>query len=99
MITLQPVTLEGSGIWLEPMSEEHHDGLVAAASDGTLWDLWFTVIPKPDGMRTYIADALAAQRSGTMLPWVVSDVATNTIIGTTRYHDVQAAMDRVEIGY
>jgi RimJ/RimL family protein N-acetyltransferase len=99
MISLQPVTLEGNGVRLEPLSEDHHDALVAAASDGNLWELWFTVIPPPDGMKTYIKDALTGQQNGVMLPWVVRDLATNMVIGATRYHDILPAMDRVEIGY
>src|ERR1041385_786611 len=50
-------------------------------------------------MKTYIRDALAGQQNGVMLPWVVREIATGTIIGTTRYHDILPAMDRVEIGY
>jgi len=99
MITLKPVVLEGRGIRLEPMTEDHHDALVAASADGKLSELWFTVIPAADGMRQYVADALANQKNGTMLPWVVRELATDTIIGSTRYHDVLPAMDRVEIGY
>ena len=34
-----------------------------------------------------------------MLPWAVRDLASGLIIGTTRYHDIVAAIDRVEIGY
>ena len=34
-----------------------------------------------------------------MLPWAVRDLATNTIVGSTRYHDIVPAIDRVEIGY
>jgi len=98
---LQPssVVLEGHGIRLEPLSQDHHDALVAAASDGTLWELWFTTIPPPDGMRKYIDDALRGQRDGHMLPWVVREAATGEIVGSTRYHDIVTAIDRVEIGY
>ena len=45
MITLTPTTLEGHGIRLEPLGPEHADALAAAASDGKLWELWFTVVP------------------------------------------------------
>jgi len=98
MIQLRPVTLEGHGIRLEPMSEEHHDGLAAAAADGKLWELWFTTVPAPNETRAYIAGALAGQKDGHMLPWVVRDAKTGTVIGSTRYHDIVAAIDRVEIG-
>jgi N-acetyltransferase len=42
---------------------------------------------------------LKGQDAGQMLPWAVRDVATNTIVGSTRYHDIVRAIDRVEIGY
>ena len=99
MIDLQPATLEGHGIRLEPLIEGHHDALAVAAADGKLWELWFTSVPAPGATSTYIADALEGQRDGHMLPWAVRDLASDTIVGTTRYHDIVAAIDRVEIGY
>lgn len=99
MITPIPVTLEGRGIRLEPLTLEHHDALVAAASDGTLWELWFTSVPEPPQARSYIEAALAGQRDGHMLPWAVRELGSNKVIGTSRYHDIVAAIDRVEIGY
>lgn len=99
MITVGPATLEGHGIRLEPLAAEHHDGLVAAASDGELWNLWFTTVPDASSARGYIADALKGQEAGHMLPWAVRDLATGAIVGSTRYHDIVPAIDRVEIGY
>jgi RimJ/RimL family protein N-acetyltransferase len=99
MIQLQPATLEGHGIRLEPMTTSHAEALAAAAADGRLWELWFTAVPPPGEMAAYIADALQAQRDGHMLPWVVRDAAGGAVIGTTRYHDIQPAIDRVEIGH
>ncbi len=97
MIHTSPVTLEGHGIRLEPLAYEHEAGLAAAVADGNLWELWFTTVPKPDGTRAYIAEALQGQKDGHMLPWVVRE--NGTIIGSTRYHDIVADIDRVEIGY
>jgi RimJ/RimL family protein N-acetyltransferase len=99
MIAPKPLLLEGRGIRLEPLAEDHAEALAAAASDGRLWELWFTAVPPPDGMRGYVADALKGQREGHMLPWAVRDVSSGAIIGSTRYHDIMAAIDRVEIGY
>lgn len=99
MIHAQPIVLERDGVRLEPLNDEHQVGLGAAASDGRLWEVWFTAVPPPDGMRTYIAAALEGQRAGHMLPWAVIDVPSGAIIGSTRYHDVVSALDRVEIGY
>ena len=99
MITVQPVTLERDGIRLEPLNANHESALVSAASDGRLWELWFTAVPFPEAMAAYIATALAGQRDGHMLPWVVRDVERDAVIGSTRYHDIVPAIDRVEIGY
>jgi N-acetyltransferase len=99
VITLDPVTLEGNGIRLEPLTPAHKEALATAAADGKLWELWFTSVPKPEEVAGYITDALNGHRAGHMLPWAVRDLATDTIVGSTRYHDVVAAIDRVEIGY
>jgi N-acetyltransferase len=99
MITPVPVTLEGHGVRLEPLTTEHRDALDAATADGRLWELWFTSVPSPAETTKYIADALAGQQLGHMLPWVVRELGTSTIIGTTRYHDIVPVIDRVEIGY
>ncbi|MES2176588.1 MAG: GNAT family protein [Gemmatimonadota bacterium] len=99
MITLSPVTLEGHGVRLEPLTLAHADALTEAASDGRLWELWFTAVPEPAGTSAYIEIALAGQNAGHMLPWVVRELSTNAIVGSTRYHDIVPAIDRVEIGH
>ena len=99
MIPPRPTVLEGHGVRLEPLAREHHDGLVAAAGDGELWTLWFTSVPAPAETHAYIAAALAGQDAGHMLPWAVRELDSGAIVGSTRYHDIVAAVDRVEIGY
>jgi N-acetyltransferase len=56
-------------------------------------------VPEPGGMRDYITAGLKGQQDGHMLPWAVRDLASGTVVGTTRYHDIVASIDRVEIGY
>ena len=99
MITFTPIVLEGYGVRLEPLELEHERELATAAADGALWELWFTQVPAPAETRAYIETALAGQREGRMLPWVVRNLVTGTLVGSTRFHDVAANIDRVEIGY
>lgn len=99
MIALQPVTLDGYGVRLDPLAPEHAEGLRDAASDGRLWELWFTSVPERGEVEAYVAAALEGQRAGHMLPWVVRDAASGAVIGATRFHDIVPAIDRVEIGY
>jgi RimJ/RimL family protein N-acetyltransferase len=99
MIHSKPVSLEGGGVRLEPLAFGHAVDLAEAARDGELWKLWITAVPDPDGVDRYIQDALKGMAEGHMLPWAVRDLATDRIVGATRYHDIHAAIDRVEIGY
>jgi RimJ/RimL family protein N-acetyltransferase len=99
VIDPRPIVLEGRGMRLEPLTLDHTDGLAAAAADGKLWELWFTSVPGPGQAQSYIATALEGQRAGHMLAWAVRELGSGVIIGTTRYHDIVAAIDRVEIGY
>lgn len=99
MIKAAPATLEGHGVRLEPLTREHHDGLAAAASDGRLWELFYTSVPEPDQVHAYISAALGGQERGDMLPWAVRDLKSGDIVGSTRYHDIVPSADRVEIGY
>lgn len=98
-----PVTLAGTYVRLEPLSHDHHDGLVEAVRDGELWQLWYTSVPAPDQMAAEIDRRLALQESGSMLPFTTRllDRATGgpgRIIGMTSYMNIDAATPRVEIG-
>ncbi len=99
MTWLKPVTLEDSGVALVPLSHDHHDALVDAVRDGELWNLWYTLIPKPEGMTAEIDRRLGLQEKGAMLPFTVLDKSQNgKPVGMTTYMNVDAANRRVEIG-
>ena len=101
MINPLPVTLEGYGVRLEPLELAHAAALGAAAADGELWRLWYVAVADlaPGGERAYVEAALAGQQAGHMLPWVVRELASGEIVGSTRYHDIVREIDRVEVGY
>jgi len=99
VIAASPTRLEGHGVRLEPLTPAHGKELAEAAADGCLWELWFTSVPAPDGMAAYVGDALAGQAAGHMLPWAVRELGGGKLVGSTRYHDIVPAIDRVEIGY
>jgi RimJ/RimL family protein N-acetyltransferase len=100
MLNVSPVTLTDGRIRLEPMSLDHVDALKAAAADGELWNLRFTSVPDPDDTRGYVERALAMRDQGNRLPFVVVDLENDDrIIGSTSYHDIVPAIDRLEIGW
>ncbi len=95
----EPVTLYGRHVRLEPLHAEHEPDLQEAASDGSLWQLRVTSVPEPDQTAIYIANALMGQHDGSMLPFVVREIASGRVVGCTRFHDIVTPVDRVEIGY
>jgi RimJ/RimL family protein N-acetyltransferase len=97
MLNVQPVTLTDGRIRLEPLSLDHVDDLKAAAADGELWNLRVTSVPTPEDTRGYVERALAAKDR---LPFVVVDLENGgRIVGSTSYHDILPAVDRLEIGW
>jgi len=94
----EPVLLEAGRVRLVPMAREHAAGLAAAARDGELWKLRITSVPAPGEEADYVEAALKGQEQGHMLPFVVLGT-DGQVIGTTRYHDIVPAVDRLEIGY
>lgn len=99
MRTPEPVALASPRLRLEPLSADHAPGLEAAARDGELWNLRVTSVPEPGETAAYIQAALAGQAAGHMLPFAVIAPEGGRVIGTTRYHDIVPAVERLEIGY
>jgi RimJ/RimL family protein N-acetyltransferase len=96
---VEAVVLSGEHVELSPLTAEDHDGLIAAASDGELWTLSYTRVPRPDEMRETIASYLVARDEATMMPFTVRRAGTGEIVGVSTFCNVDAANRRVEIGY
>jgi RimJ/RimL family protein N-acetyltransferase len=98
MAWLEPVTLVAASARVEPLAPEHCADLCAAVSDGELWKLWYTSVPRPEDMEQEIARRLALQAAGSMLPFAVIETATDTAVGMTTFMHADAVNRRVEIG-
>jgi RimJ/RimL family protein N-acetyltransferase len=96
MIHIEPTALEFNGVRLEPLTLAHVDGLRLAAADGELWNLRVTSVPEPHRTQAYVHTAL---ETPDRVPFAVVDSSSGAVIGTTSYHDILPAVDRVEIGY
>jgi RimJ/RimL family protein N-acetyltransferase len=97
MLNVQPVTLTDGRVRLEPLRPAHVDALKAAAADGELWKIRVTSVPEPDDTQGYIERALAMRDR---LPFVVVDLENDSrVVGSTSYHDILPAVDRLEIGW
>jgi len=102
MAFADPVTLEGRYVLLSPMArgraEALAEALAVAATDGSMWESKVTTIPRPEGARAYVDQALAELERGVSLPFVTVERAGGRVVGTTRFMNIEAPHRRLEIG-
>lgn len=96
---IYPVTLAGHHVRLEPLSTAHAESLIAAAGDGQLWNSTVTLVPSRENIGEYIDAALQGQANGRELPFVIMRKLSDTVVGTTRFYDIERNDRRVAIGY
>ena len=94
-----PVTLEGRFVRLEPLSMNHLAPLCEVGLDPELWRMGLSVIGSQDDMTSYIATALQWQAEGTALPFVTIERSSGTVVGSTRFANIDRGHRRVEIGW
>jgi RimJ/RimL family protein N-acetyltransferase len=96
---IEPVTLAGDHVVLEPLDVAHQSGLAKAAADGALWELWYTSVPAPERVGEYVATALDWRERLGAMPFAVRARQSGAVVGCTRYFNVEPANRRLEIGY
>lgn len=68
---LRPIQLEGELVKLVPLQKSQKVDLAFAASDGNLWELWYTSVPSPKTIDSYLDIALSEQEKGNALPFAI----------------------------
>jgi N-acetyltransferase len=91
--------LVGRYIILRPPSIEDIDGLSIVARDGEIWKNRFSQFPNLNEIEKYIQEMLDLSSKGSILPFVTIHKASNTIVGTTRYLNIDYENHRLEIGH
>jgi RimJ/RimL family protein N-acetyltransferase len=96
---VEPVTLDGTYVRLEPLSMDHLSGLTQVGLDAEIWRWMPMFVQSPQDMRTLIEEALGEAEAGTMVPLATIDKATGKPVGSTRYLSIVPAHRRLEIGW
>ena len=91
--------LEGEVVRLEPLAPTHVPALCEVGLEPSLWRWTLSSVRTPEDMRDYVSSALAAREQGTGYPFVTVERASGRVVGSTRYHAIEPAHRRVEIGY
>ena len=94
-----PVTLTGSFVHLEPLTEAHVPALAAVGCDDRIWRLMlYGMIRTQEDMRVWVQELLRRQAAGTDLPFVVVHLESGHVVGATRYLEMRPSHKSLELG-
>jgi len=96
---IEPITLEGRLVRLEPLSLDHVPGLAAVGLEPAIWQ-WTLARPSSVGeVRAWAETAIANRDAGTELPFATIDRSTGRPIGSSRFMSIVLEHRRLEIGW
>jgi RimJ/RimL family protein N-acetyltransferase len=99
MIAIEPVTLAGRHVRLEPLGWEHEPDLVEAGADPDI-SRWLPVdLSDAAALHLWLEESLATRETGTEMPFAVIDLASGRAIGSTRFMDIRPTHNAAEIGW
>ena len=93
MLIIKPIMLEGNYVLLRPPLTTDVFGLSLAAKDGEIWNNPYAFFPHENEMSEYL------KGSDSFLPFIIVDKKSGTILGSTRYLDIDYDNYRMEIGH
>ncbi|MBX3628060.1 MAG: GNAT family N-acetyltransferase [Rhizobacter sp.] len=96
---IQKTVLAGDNVKLEPLDQRHLPGLAVAISDGALWELPVTIVPRPEDLPQFFNAAESAYSSQKELAFATIDSKSGAVVGSTRFRCIDTAHKRVEIGF
>jgi RimJ/RimL family protein N-acetyltransferase len=98
-MVVEPVTLRGPVVVLEPLALKHVEPLSRVGLDPEIWRWNPSAVATPDEMRAYVETALDEQRRGIAVPFAIIHAPTGEVIGSTRYANIVPEHRRLEIGW
>ncbi len=99
VMRVEPVTLTGRFVRIEPLSEEHVPGLTAIGLEEDIWRYMpYGQMRDEEDIRRWVRHMLALRAAGTDMPFAVIDLASGCAAGCTRYLEIRPAHRGLEIG-
>lgn len=96
---IEPITLQGKFVRLEPLQIEHLNALGEIAFDDSIWRWASNIVETPDDLRRYVQTALDDFERKVSLPFVTIEQSSNKIVGSTRFGNIDVKNRRAEIGW
>jgi RimJ/RimL family protein N-acetyltransferase len=98
-MSIQPVTLTGRLVRLEPLAEAHVPDLTSAGQDEAIWRYMpYGLVRTEEQMVAFVREVLARQERGTDMPFAVVHRQTGRAVGCTRYLAIERQHRGLEIG-
>lgn len=98
-MNVEPVTLRGRHVVLEPLRVEHAEELWPAASERAVWTYMTFDVAGPDDLRRWVEARVRPMRDGTAIAFLQRDARTGQAFGSTSLFDIDAAHRRMELGH
>jgi RimJ/RimL family protein N-acetyltransferase len=96
---VDPVTLQGKYVRLEPLNESHIPGLTEIGVGQNFWHFMLYGDMKTEAdMRNWALDIMSRGERGTDLPFAVIHLATGRVAGATRYLNIMPRDRGLEVG-
>ncbi|MES2425393.1 MAG: GNAT family protein [Bacteroidota bacterium] len=93
-------TLEDDSVLLRPLQLADVPNLLTiSVNEPETWDYSSKSAAGEEALKAYITEALAARDAGTEYPFIVYDKITQAYAGSTRFYDIQAKNDTLQLGY
>ncbi len=96
---VEPVILEGEVVRLEPMRVDHLPALCKVGLEPSLWELTTNTVKDRSDLELYVRNALADQMLGKAIPFVTVEKQTGTVVGSTRFGNIEIPNRKAEIGW
>jgi N-acetyltransferase len=93
------IILKGRSVTLIPMAASHKEALFEALAKPEVWEYTWRENTKREDISELVESALAKQRSGAHIPFVIIDDTSGRIVGATRIGDIDIANRNAEIGW
>lgn len=98
-LEVMPVVLAGQHVAMQPLTIGHLAGLCTVGLEEELWRYTTLQVQTHEQMRIYLETALREQAAGVSLPFATTEKISGTVVGSTRFGNIDKANRRVEIGW
>ncbi len=96
---IEPIILEGEHVRLEPLRVDHLPAIYKVGLDASIWEWTSNVVKSESDLERYVRSALADQMLGTAVPFATIERSSGTVVGSTRFGNIDEINRKIEIGW